>query len=224
MNGRVVVITGATGGLGRVVAQTFAGRGAFLAVFGSDPSRLEQLVRELNLPSDRILSHAAQLRDGEATRAAVKAVTARFGRVDALIHLVGGWTGGKHLAETDAVELESMLAQHVWTTFHLLQAVVPVLLANRWGRILAVSSPSASQPPAKSGLYAAAKAAQEALLISLAQELKGTGVTSNVIQVKSIDVNGTGGGTTPAEIVASMLYLCSEEAGKINGARIPIVG
>ncbi len=222
MHGRVVVITGATGGLGRVVTQTFAARGASLAILGSDPSRLEQLVRELKLPSERILPQVAQLRDGSAAHSAAEAVIARFGRVDVLIHLVGGWTGGKKLVEAASTDLEFMLAQHVWTTFHLAQAIVPAMLANQWGRLLAVSSPSASQPPAGSSLYAAARAAQEAMLMSLARELHGTGVTSNVIQVKSIDVNGSGSGTTPAEIVACMLYLCSEEAGKLNGARIPL--
>ncbi len=222
MHGRVVVITGATGGLGKVVTKTFAERGASLAILGSDPSRLEQLVRELNLPSERILPQVAQLRDGSAAHSAAEAVIARFGRVDALIHLVGGWTGGKNVVEAASTDLEFMLAQHVWTTFHLAQAIVPAMLANHWGRLLAVSSPSASQPPAGSSLYAAAKAAQEAMLMSLARELHGTGVTSNIIQVKSIDVNGSGSGTTPAEIVACMLYLCSEEARKLNGARIPL--
>lgn len=222
MKGRVVVISGATGGLGKAAAHAFAERGASLAVLSSDQSKLDVLARDLNLPSDRILSRAVQLRDGEAVRAAAEGVAGKFGRVDALIHLVGGWAGGKTIVESNTDDLESMLVQHVWTTFNLLQALVPKLVANQWGRVLAVSSPSASHPPARSGPYAAAKAAQEALLISLAQELKGTGVTSNIILVKSIDAEGKGTGTTPAEIVASMLYLCSDEAGKVNGARIPL--
>ncbi len=222
MKGRVVVITGATGGLGRAAAQAFAGQGASLAVLSSDPARLEVLERDLNLPSGRILVHPVQLRDGAAVSGAAEAVHAKFGRVDVLIHLVGGWTGGRSIVEAGPEELEAMLAQHAWTTFYLLQAFVPALIANRWGRVLAVSSPSASHPPARSSQYAAGKAAQEALLMSLAQELKGTGVTSNVILVKSIDVEGRGTGTTPAEIVASMLYLCSDEACKVNGARLPL--
>lgn len=222
MKERVVIITGATGGLGKAVARAYAGQGASLVLLSSDQDKLDVLSRELNLPSDRIMARAVQLRDGEVVRSAAEAVTAKLGRVDALIQLVGGWTGGKTIVESSKDDLESMLAQHAWTTFHLLQAFVPALIANQWGRVLAVSSPSASHPPAKSSQYAAAKAAQEALLMSLAQEIKGTGVTSNVILVKSIDVEGKGTGTTPTEIIAAMLYLCSDEARKINGARIPL--
>ncbi len=222
MKGRVVVITGAAGGLGKAASSAFAEQGASLALLSSDQNKLDVLARDLNLPSNRILAHAVQLRDGDAVCAAAEAVTGKFGRVDALIHLVGGWTGGKTIVESRKDDLDSMLTQHVWTTFNLLQAFVPVLIANKWGRVLAVSSPSASHPPAKSSQYAAAKAAQEALLMSLAQELKGTGVTSNIILVKSIDVENKGTGTTPGEIVASMLYLCSDAAGKIKGARIPL--
>jgi NAD(P)-dependent dehydrogenase (short-subunit alcohol dehydrogenase family) len=115
-----------------------------------------------------------------------------------------------------------MIAQHVWTTFHMVQAFTPGMLENGWGRVIIVSSPVASQPPAKMGAYAIAKAAEETLLLTLAQEFKDSGVTANLIQVRSIDASGTGKGTTPDEISAAMLYLCSDASNKINGARIPI--
>jgi NAD(P)-dependent dehydrogenase (short-subunit alcohol dehydrogenase family) len=81
-----------------------------------------------------------------------------------------------------------------------------------------------SNPPPERGVYLAAKAAQENLMLALAAELKESGVTANIIQVRAIDVDGTrkGTGTTPEEIIAAMLYLFSEEAGKITGARIPL--
>lgn len=113
-----------------------------------------------------------------------------------------------------------MISQHVWTTFHLFQAFGPHLQANGWGRVIVVSMPLSP----KMSAYAAGKAAQEALVQSLADELKDNGVTANIIHVKSIDVKGDGKGTIPAEIVASMLYLCSDEAGKINGVKIPLYG
>jgi len=115
-----------------------------------------------------------------------------------------------------------MLNQHAWTTFHLLQAFAPGMAANGWGRVIIVSSPLAVSPSAKMSAYAAAKAAQETLILTLAQELKDSGVTANIIQVRSIDVQGSGKGTTPNEIVAAMQYLCREQAAKINGARIPL--
>jgi NAD(P)-dependent dehydrogenase (short-subunit alcohol dehydrogenase family) len=110
----------------------------------------------------------------------------------------------------------------VWTTFHLFQAFTPQFLKKKWGRVLVVSASTVPNPPGNAGSYTAAKAAQENLVLTLAAELKDKGVTANIIQVRAIDVNNSGKGTTPEEIVAAMLYLFSEEASKITGARIPV--
>lgn len=219
---RVVVITGANGALGNKTAQAFSERGHSLVLVGTDQNKLDSLVSELNLPDDRFLTLIADLRNGEAVRSAAEAVSVKFSRVDALIHLVGGWVGGKTLAEASAEELESMLGQHVWTTFHLFQSFGPKLASNGWGRVMIVSASTVPKPPEKRGIYSAAKAAQENLVLTFAAELKTSGVTANIIQVKAIDVDKKGTGTTPNEIVAAILYLFSDEAGKLNGARIPL--
>lgn len=221
-NNRVVVITGATGGLGQIAARAFAEQGASLALLSTDQDKLDSLVRDLNLPSARILTHAVNLLDADAVRGAAEAVSAKFGRVDALIHLVGGWTGGKTIAESETDEFKFMLDQHAWTTIHLIQAFSHKLAANGWGRVIAVTSPLATKPSAKMGAYAVGKAAQETLLMTLADEYAGTEVTANAIQVKAIDMKNTGKGTSAQEIIAAMLYLFSNEAGKVNGARIPL--
>lgn len=230
LRGRLVVITGATGNLARFVARSFADEGASLALLSTDQSKLDALAQVLDLPSERIMTHAVDLTQADAVREAAGAVSAKFGRVDALIHLVGGWTGGRTIAESGLDEFGSMLAQHAWTTIHLLRAFSPKLAANGWGRVIAVSSNSANHPPAKRAAYGMAKAAQEALLLSLANEFKGSNVTANVIQVYAIDVEDSGNpgqsvrgkGTSLEEIAAAMLYLCTEEARKLNGARIPL--
>lgn len=229
--GRVVAITGATGGLGRVVAQAFAGQGATLALLSSDPAKLEALVAEQGWPRERVVTYAADLRDPIAVQAAAEALRSALGRIDILLHLVGGWLGGKELTATSADELRVMLEQHVWTTFHLLQAFVPHLAASGRGRVIVVSSPVASRPPAKQSAYAAAKAAEEALVLTLAQEAREKGVTANVLVVRSITVAApreqptTGVSGTPADdIAAAMLYLCSEAAGMVNGVRLSLTG
>ena len=219
---RVFVITGATGGLGKAAARAFADRGASLALVSRDPGNLKALEQELNLPQERILTHATDLLVPDAVQGAARAVTTKFGRVDALVHLVGGWTGGKTLFESSPEDLKFMLDQHVWSTFHVTRAFLPALQENGWGRILAISSPLGTQPSAKMGPYATGKAAQETLLLTLADQFQGTNLTANVLQVRSIDVKGAGQGTSPAEIVAAMLYLCSDEASRVNGARIPL--
>lgn len=219
---RVVVITGATGALGNKTAHAFAERGHPLALLDNDPSKLDSLVRGLNLPDERLLTSIVDLRHGQAVRSTAEAVSAKFGGVHALIHLVGGWTGGRTLAEAGEDELNSMLSQHVWTTFHLFHSFSPMLAAGGWGRVITVSPSTVANPPVKRGVYTASKAAQENLVLTLAAELKPSGVTANIIQVHAIDAEGKGTGTKPGEIVAAMLYLFSDEAGKVTGARIPL--
>jgi NAD(P)-dependent dehydrogenase (short-subunit alcohol dehydrogenase family) len=222
MNRKTILITGATGALGAKTAHTFAAQGHSLVLLDNDQNKLDALTRDLDLSADRILASAVDLRNGEAVRSAAGSVSAKFGVVHGLIHLVGGWVGGKALTETGTDDLESMLGQHVWTTFHLFQAFTPLLAKSRSGRVIIVSASTVPNPPGKTGVYTAAKAAQENMILTLAAELKDQGVTANIIQVRAIDAGNTGRGTTPAEIVGAMQYLFSEEAAKVSGARIPV--
>lgn len=219
---KTILITGATGALGKRAAQAFAGQGHSLVLLDNDPPKLEVLVRELDLPQERLFASVVDLRDGKALRATAEAVAVKFGGVHALVHLVGGWTGGKTLVEASPDDLDFMLGQHVWTTFHLFQIFAPQLAQSGWGRVIVVSASTVPRPPGKSGPYAAAKAAQENLVLTLAAELKDKGVTANIIQVRAIDVERKGTGAAPEEIVAAMLYLFSDEASKINASRLPL--
>ncbi len=222
MNERVVVITGATGALGKLAAQTFAARGDSLALLSRNESELDSLARDLSLPSSRLYTRAVDLLNAPTLRATGEAVAAKFGGVHILLHLVGGWTGGKTIVDSSVDDFASMLDQHAWTTFNLFQAFVPHLIASGWGRVITVSLPLTVRPAAKMGAHAAGKAAQEALVLTLAEELRESGVTANIIHVDSIDTKGMGKGTTPKEIVAAMEYLCSEEASAVTGMRVSL--
>jgi NAD(P)-dependent dehydrogenase (short-subunit alcohol dehydrogenase family) len=230
---RVAVITGATGGTGRVVAKDLAEQGISLALFSTDQNRLADLAAELELPPEHYLAKALNLRSSEAAQTAAALVMEKFGRVDMLLHFVGGWTGGKKVVDFEIEAFRDMLQQHLWTTLHITRAFIPHLTANGWGRVIVISSPTAERPPAKSAPYAIAKAAQEALMLTLAQELKGSGVTANVLRVKTIDVKHqkdqeptttNAMWTTPEEITTAINYLISEEGGMVNGARLPLFG
>jgi NAD(P)-dependent dehydrogenase (short-subunit alcohol dehydrogenase family) len=230
---RVVIITGVTGGLGQVAASEFARRGAMLVLVGRGKEKLADLAATLDSTQERVLTHTARLTEPEAASAVAAAAMRKFGRIDVLLHLVGGWIGGKSIGELDPREIETMLQQHLWTSVHLARAVVPHMRRGGWGRVIAVSSPTASNPGAERAPYAIGKAAQEALMLTLAQELKGSGVTANLVLVKTIDTAGerkkkpdaeNASWTTPEEITATLLHLCSDEAERINGARIPLYG
>ncbi len=230
---RVAVVTGATGGLGSLVTRELSERGANLALLDKDSVKLESLVQSFNLPQARLFTRTVDLLSPSDAKSAAEEVLKRFGKIDILLHLVGGWTGGKTLVEAPADDLTFNINQHIWTTFNVIQAFVPHLIKNSWGRIVMISSPSATRPGAKSGPYAAGKAGQEALMMTLSQELKDTGVTANLLLARTIDVkrekvsNPTpenSSWSTPEELAAGILYILSEEAGTINGAKIPLFG
>jgi len=233
MRDRVVLITGATGPLGRAAASAFAADDARLGLIGTNLHRLDAMAGELALAPDRWAPGVGDLRDRDAARSAVEAVVTRQGPVDVLLHLVGGWTGGTALVDLDPSVLDDMLGQHLWSTFHVVQAVLPAMLGRGAGRIVAVTSTAAASPGPRMAPYVAAKAAQEALLRSVARDVAGTGVTANLIAIKAIDADHeretapsakNASWTTPEEIVATIRYLCSEEAAAVNGARIPLDG
>lgn len=219
---KTIIITGATGALGNLTAKTFAGMGHDLALLDFDQKKLDSLVRDLNMPTERLYAHVIDLLEWQAVQDSAEAVVTKFGSVHALFHLVGGWFGGSTLAETSHDDLEFMLNQHVRTTFNLFKAFEEPLAKSGWGRVITISPSTVNAPPPKRSVYLAAKSAQESLVLSLAAELKDANVTANIIQVKAIDVENKGTGTTPAEIVSAMTYLFSEEADKVNGARIPL--
>jgi len=231
MTDRVVLITGATGVLGRVVTAAFAAEGGKLALVGTDPDRLAGVARDISLDDDRWAAAVGDLRQIEGARAAVAAAIDAFGRIDVLVHLVGGYSGGTAIADLDPADLSAMLDQHLWTTLNVTQAVVPGMVERGWGRVLAVTTPVAAEPPAKMAPYAIGKAAEEVLLRTLARETASTGVTVNLVVVKAIDEKGERGSdpkkaswTAPDEIAATFRFLASDEAAAITGARIPLHG
>jgi NAD(P)-dependent dehydrogenase (short-subunit alcohol dehydrogenase family) len=230
---QIVAISGAAGGLGPTVARAFLEAGASLAVAGRDESRLVRMLDTIGAPPDRRLATAADLSDPEAAAAWAGAVTARFGKVDVLLHLVGGYAGGGALSDLKAADWQMLHTMLVLTTFAVVRAFAGPLKSAGSGRFIGVTSPKAQAPTARSALYAMAKAASDALVLSLADELRGSGATANLVVVDSIEEPpkaGTGtrapyGKSTPAgEIAAAMLFLCSPQAATINGVRLPLTG
>jgi NAD(P)-dependent dehydrogenase (short-subunit alcohol dehydrogenase family) len=230
---RVVFIAGATGGLGRAAAAALSAAGDRLALGGTNAERLAALASELALADDRWVAAVGDVSTADGARAAVDTAVGRFGRIDVLLHFVGGWAGGTPVVDLDLDETRSMFDQHVWTTIHLAQAIVPAMVHRGWGRVVAASSFAAVSAPARSAHYAAAKAAQETILRSLAKEVAHSGVTVNVVSMRTIDEKHeretaatpkNAPWTTPEEIAATIVFLCSNEAATINGVRIPLDG
>lgn len=212
--GRTVLVTGAAGGLGRVAVAAAAAAGARVVLVGRDRARLDAVGAAHGAAVSSL--HVVDLLDPGA----VEQLAVRVGdAVDVVWHLVGGWRGGPPLPEQSDEDWAWLHDQLASTTFHVARAFARRLAARPAGRLVAVSSPMAVAPTSANTAYAAAKAAAEAVVLALADELRGSPATANVVVVPSI---GSGSpSAVPAEQVADTLaYVSSDAAARMNGQRI----
>lgn len=230
---RVVAIPGATGAAGRAAATAFAGAGCKVGLIGTDAARLTSLAADLDLADGRWHGAAGDVTKADDVRRVVTEISEALGPVDVLVHVVGGWLGGIPAVELDQADVATSFDQHVFSTLHMVQAVVPGMQERGWGRVFAISQPLATEPGPRGGGYLMAKAAQEVMLRSLARDMAGTGVTANLLIVKTIDKDHerdreptakNAQWTTPEEIAAAMVMLCGDAAATINGGRIVLFG
>ena len=223
---KVSLITGAHGGLGIHVSKTFLNAG--FAVAGLAP-RMQQS----DFDDPKFLSIPASLNSLDAARSAADTVMTRFGRIDALIHLVGGFAGGQSIAQTDDQTFQRMFDSNLFSAFHILRAVIPHMRQAGAGRIIAIGSRAAEDPGANVGAYSASKAALVSLIRTVALENKDAGITSNVILPGTIDTPANrsampGADTTqwvqPSSIASLILWLAGNSARDVTGTAIPIYG
>jgi NAD(P)-dependent dehydrogenase (short-subunit alcohol dehydrogenase family) len=231
LDGRVVAIAGIAGGLGPVVAERLADAGATVAGADVSQERIDEVGTGLGLPSERWDGRAVDLLDEAATREWCAALVERFGRVDALLHLVGGWRGGQPLHEEPLADWDLLHDLLIRTVQQTTRAFHDALLASDHGRFVLVSAKQAQAPSNTNAAYAAAKAAAEAWALALADGFEGTAATANIVVVEAIltprmreESPGEDFPTfTPAEAIAEAIaFLCSGAAQKMNGQRLPL--
>lgn len=231
LDDRVIAIAGVGGGLGPLVARALADAGATVAGTDRSQETLDALAVDLGLPTERWDGRTVDLLDEDATRGWRDALVERFGRVDGLIHLVGGWRGGEPLHEApldDWAFLHDLLVrtvQHTTRVFH------DQIAASPHGRFVLVSAKQAQAPTNTNAAYAAAKAAAEAWTLAFADGFDPGGPTANIIVVDAIltprmreeNPDADYPTFTPAEdIAAAIAFLCSDAAEKMNGQRFPL--
>ena len=230
---KTILITGATGALGSAVARAFAQTQARLVLTGRSEEKLAHLTSEISLPEERVLTVAADVTQAAGVQALVADAAARFGRIDVLLNVAGGWSGGKPVGETSVEDWDRLVALNLRSAFLLSRAVLPGMLEAGWGRVVHISSKTAVEPRAKQAAYAVSKMGLVTLTEVIAAEVKGSGVTANVILPSIIDTPANRESmpkadpakwVKPEHIAATMRFLCSEEAASINGAHIPIYG
>jgi NAD(P)-dependent dehydrogenase (short-subunit alcohol dehydrogenase family) len=228
--GRVIAIAGAGGSLGPSVVRRLAPAGGHLCLCGRDASSLEALAEET---PGTIEVDVVDLVDQDAATRWADELAERVGRVDALVHLVGGWRGGTPIEESPRDDWDVLHASLILTLQNVTRAFTSHLLASGRGRFVVVSAGQAQAPTHTNAAYAAAKAAAEAWVLALADRFRGSGATANIVVVGSIvtpDMRAESpdkdfSRATPAEAIAEAIaYLCSDAAAPMNGQRLTLRG
>lgn len=233
LEGRVIAIAGAAGGLGPVVARRLADEGAVLALTDIDTGRLDALLEELGLEGDRVDARVSDLLGEDGAREWAEALEERFGRTDCLLHLVGGWRGGQPLAEAPLPDYELLHDLLVRTVQHASRAFYEALRESPHGRFVLVSSSQAQAPSGTNASYSAAKAAAEAWTLALADQFDSaeSAATANIIVVNAIltprmreesPEKPFKTFTSAEDIAGAIAYVCSDEAAKMNGKRLAL--
>jgi NAD(P)-dependent dehydrogenase (short-subunit alcohol dehydrogenase family) len=230
MRGKIVVISGAFGSLGAVVAEAAAKRGASVAALGHAPVPPVGLAERLG--ADALLLADVDLASSEAAKKAMTEINTKFGRIDVLINIAGGFrwetVESGHIATWDL-----LYSINLKTAFNACHAALPYLLATGSGRIINVGASAATRAAAGLGAYAASKAGVLRLTESLAEELKTRGVTVNAVLPSIIDTLANradmpdakfDGWVAPSDLAAVILFLASDEAKAVTGASIPVTG
>jgi NAD(P)-dependent dehydrogenase (short-subunit alcohol dehydrogenase family) len=226
-----VLITGAAGALGRAVVEHFAARSARLALLDRDGDALAALVG--GLPGVTALPLATNLLDPGAVATAVQTAVARFGGIDAAVHLAGGFAMGEAVHETSASTWQRMLDLNVNTMLHSVAAVVPVMRRAQRGSIVNVGAMSGMRGAARMGAYIASKSALMRLTESMSAELRDEGINVNAVLPSVIDTPANRQSmpdvdprrwVAPADLAAVIGFLASDAARAIHGALIPVTG
>ena len=230
LSDRVIAIAGVGGGLGPLVAARLAEAGASVAGTDRNPAALDSIGAELGI-GERWDGRPVDLLDEDAVRAWCAALVERYGRVDGLVHLVGGWRGGQPLHEAPLADWELLHDLLVRTVQHTTRAFHDQLAASEHGRFVLVSAKQAQAPTNTNAAYAAAKAAAEAWTLAFADGFDPGGATANIVVIDALltprmreENPGKDFPTfTPAEQVAEAIaFLCSDAGEKMNGQRLPL--
>jgi NAD(P)-dependent dehydrogenase (short-subunit alcohol dehydrogenase family) len=231
--GKVALVAGGTGGLGRAVCLAFLKEGAEVIVTYVTAEEFGDLETIAGVNSSRLTGRKVDVTDEGAVQRLIDGILADHGRLDVLVNTVGGYVGGVKLWDTETGALDRMLALNLRSGFMLSRAAARAMLQAGKGTIVNVAAKAAFDHETGLAVYAASKAAAVALMDSLAADLKGTGVRANSILPSIIDTPANRKAMPnadfsrwpkPEDIARVILFLSSDDAAVIHGAAIPVYG
>lgn len=228
----VAVIPGGTGSVGSSLIPKLIDRGFNVAASYLLPDEATALESTLELDEDRLIIRRVDATDPDAVNEFFAEAADKFGPVNVMASLVGGWAGGRDVAETGDVRLDRMLDLNLKTAWNVTRAAIP-LMSSEWGRLILMGSKHSQETPAGQAAYNSAKAAVLALSRSVAVELLDTNTTCNTLLPSVINTDATRSALPyadyvnwpqPDEIADVISFLASEESKVINGGGVPVWG
>jgi NAD(P)-dependent dehydrogenase (short-subunit alcohol dehydrogenase family) len=226
MKDKVVFITGAKGGLGTFVTRRFLAAGA--TVVGTSRS-----ISKEDFPQPNFIPLAVDFTKAAAVHDAIESVVGRFGKLDVLVHVLGGFAGGQTVAGTDDATWEQMRDLNLTSAFYVLRAAIPHLRKSGTGRIIAIGSLAAVAPHPGLGAYVTFKAALSTLVQTVALENKDAGLTANVVlpgtmdtpaNRKSMPTADFSKWVRPGDVADLVLWLADERSANVTGIAFPVDG
>jgi len=217
---RVVLITGAKGGLGSFISQAFLGTGA--TVVGASRS-----ITPADFPEANFVPLPADFTKSTSANDAIQFVARRLGGLDVLVHVMGGFAGGRTVAETDDATWDQMRDLNLSSAFYTFRAAIPYLRKSGSGRIVAIGSLTAVEPHAGLGAYVTFKSALTMLVRTVALENKEAGLMANVVPPanrKSMPNADFSKWVQPKDVAELVLSLCGAQTRHITGVAVPIEG
>ena len=222
---RTVVLTGASGNLGRVVVSAFADTGAHLALLDVNPGSIQDSAKQIFVHTD--------LLDAQSVQAAADKILQRFGRIDVLCNLAGGFRMGSPVHETSAQDWDFLFNLNARTVLHTAKAVVPAMLSSGGGKIVNVAAYAAQKGTARMGAYVASKSAVIRLTETMAAELREHNINVNCVLPTIIDTPENRAAmpdadprrwVAPQDLARVIVFLASDAARAIHGAALPVTG
>ena len=223
MQEKIVLITGAKGGLGTDITKAFLDSGAIVV-------GVSRSIQQIDFSPLNFAAYPADISQPQATRELVAKVIAKYGRIDVLVHVMGGFAAGK-IHETDDETWTRMRDLNLSSAFYIAREVIPHMRAAGGGRLIAIGSLAAVEPHAGIGAYVATKTALTALYRTIALENSDKNITANVILPGTMDTPTNRAAMTnadrskwvqPADVAKLTLLLAGDAGAQINGALIPI--
>ena len=232
-SGQTVMVSGATGNLGRAVAQAFNAADANLVLIDRGRDRLARQFPELQSSPKAHFANEVDATDPEAVASAVSATVDRFGRLDVLVNTVGSYRGGKPLVEAALEDWDFLMQINARSMLVPARAVIPRMLEQGSGKIVSVAARAGLAGAAEQGMYSTSKSAVIRLTESLAAELRDANINVNCVLPGTIDTpenreqmpkSDFSRWVAPEAIADVILFLACDAARAVQGAAIPVYG